>query len=101
MWGDLQSVNYMRSDDYGRTWERADGTPIELPATMKTADVLLSGEGFDPKPGIRNDGTIVEDSKGHPYVLYNSNKPKKPGQSFLASHDGERWRKLPLHAAME
>jgi len=101
MWGDLQSVNYMRSDDYGRTWERADGTPIELPATMKTADVLLSGEGFDPKPGIRNDGTIVVDSKGHPYVLYYRNTPKNPGQSFLARHDGVKWRQLPLQEAME
>jgi hypothetical protein len=101
MWGDVQSVNYMRSTDFGHTWERADGTLIELPATMKTADVLMTGEGFDPKPGIRNDGTIVVDSKGNPYVLYYRNTPEKPGQSFLAMHDGDRWRQLPLQAAME
>ena len=101
MWGDVQSVNYMRSTDFGHTWERANGAAIELPATMKTADVLMTGEGFDPKPGIRNDGTIVVDSKGNPYVLYYRNTPDKPGQSFLAMHDGDRWRQLPLQTAMD
>ena len=100
-WGDIQSVNYMRSDDLGRTWKRADGTPITLPATMETADLLMGGEGFDPKPGIRNDGTIVVDSQGHPYVLYYRNTPEKPGQSYLARHDGDRWQQLPLQSAME
>ena len=101
LWGDIQSVNYMRSTDFGRTWERADGTSIALPATMETTDVLMAGEGFDPKPGIRNDGTIVVDSQGRPYVLYYRNTPDKPGQSYLARHDGNRWQQLPLQAAME
>ena len=101
-WGSIQSVNYMRSHDLGRTWERADGTPIELPATAETMDVLLAGEGLDPKPGIRNTGAIVVDSKGNPYVLYYRNTPEKPGQAFLATTDSAgKWWQLPLQAALD
>jgi hypothetical protein len=101
-WGSVQSVNYMRSRDFGRSWERADGTRIETPATAATMDLLAAGESSDPKPGLRNTGAIVVDSIGRPYVLYYQNTPTKPGQVFLASADREgRWRQLPLQAAMD
>jgi len=101
-WGSIQSVNYMRSRDFGRTWERADGTRIEVPATAETMDVLLAGESMDPKPGIRNTGAIVVDSQGRPYVLYYRNTPEKPGQGFLAKADSAgNWQQLPLQAALD
>ena len=102
-WGSIQSANYMRSRDFGRTWERADGTRIKGTATAKTMDVLIAGESMDPKPGIRNDGAIVVDSEGSPYVLYFRNTPEKPGQIFLATADREtgKWRQLPLQKAMD
>ena len=101
-WGTVQSINYMRTRDFGRSWERADGTPIALPATATSMDVLAAGEGFDPKPGLRNTGAIVVDSRGRPYVLYYRNSPTQPGQVFLVRSDRRgRWRSLPLQAAMD
>ena len=95
-WGSIQSVNYMRSRDFGRSWECADGTLIDLPATAETMDVLLAGESINPKPGIRNTGAIVVDSNGNPFVLYYRNTPEKPGQGFLATADSAgNWRQLP------
>jgi len=66
-------------------------------------DVFIAGESMDPKPGIRNEGAIVVDSEGNPYVLYFRNSPEKPGQIFLATADREtgKWRQLPLQEAMD
>ena len=100
-WGSIQSVNYMRSRDFGRTWERADGTPIAIPAAEETMDVLVAGESMDPKPGIRG-GEVVVDSTGNPYVWYYRTTPEKPGQVFLATADADgKWRQLPMQAAMD
>jgi len=102
LFGTVQSANYMRSTDFGKTWQRADGTPIELPATSKTMDVFAAGESSYPKPGIRNEGAIVVDSRGRPYVLYYHYNTRPPGQVFLVTPDEQgRWQHLPLQAAME
>ena len=101
-WGSIQSANYMRSHDSGRTWERASGAPITMPATSETMDVLIAAESMDPKPNIFNDGAIVVDSRGSPYVLYFLHTPQKPGQVFLVKADPEtgKWRQLPLQEAL-
>ena len=64
----------MRSGDFGKTWRKADGTPIELPATTDTIDLLEEGvrdrDATDkPKAGIRHCGIAV-DSNNRPYVVY-------------------------------
>ena len=101
-WGMIQSANYMRSTDYGKTWQRADGTPIKLPATSETMDVLVRQENFNPCPGIRNLGAIVVDSSGNPYVLYSHYNMKPSGQVFLVTADAKgRWKHLPLQAALD
>ncbi len=101
-WGTVKSVNYMVSRDFGHTWERADGSRIDIPATVSTMDVHAADESFDPKPGLRNTGAIVVDSKNRPYVLYYRNTPSKPGQVFLVTLDHEdRWQHLPLQAALD
>mgnify|MGYP002035765267 CR=1 FL=1 len=101
-WGSIQSANYMRSTDFGKTWQRADGTLIELPATSRTMDVLAAGDSTYPKPGIRNLGAIVVDSSGKPYVLYFHYNTRPPGQVFLVTPDQQgNWQHLPLQAAME
>ena len=101
-WGAIQSANYMRSIDFGRSWQRADGTPIELPATSRTMDALAWGESLYPKPGIRNLGALVVDSTGTPYVLYLRYNMEPPGQAFLATPDQRgAWRHLPLQQAID
>ena len=102
LWGTIQSANYMRSTDFGKSWERADGTPIEMPATSETMDVLAAGESSYPKPEIRNLGAIAVDSKGRPFVLYMRYNMPQPGQVFLVTPDEQgRWEQLPLQSAMD
>ena len=102
LWGTIQSANYMRSTDFGKTWHRADGTAIELPATSKTMDVLAWGESSYPKPGIHNLGALVVDSTGRPYVLYIRYNTDPPGQVFMVTSDKRgQWQHLPLQAAMD
>ena len=101
-WGMIQSANYMRSLDFGKTWQRADGTPIKLPATSETMDVLVRQESFSPCPGIRNVGAIVVDSRGNPYVLYSQHSMKPRGKVFLVTADAKgQWKHLPLQAALD
>ena len=102
LWGTIQSANYMRSTDFGKSWERADGTPIEIPATSETMDVLAAGESSYPKPGIRNPGAITVDSAGRPFVLYMRYNMPQPGQVFLVTpNERGRWRHLPIQAAID
>ena len=101
-WGQIQSANYMRSLDFGKTWQRADGTAIELPATSTTMDILARGDQLYPKPGIRNLGALVVDSTGKPFVLYLQYNTEPPGQAFLASPDDSgNWQQLPLQEAVD
>jgi hypothetical protein len=101
-WGMIQSANYMRSLDFGKTWQKADGSPIKLPATSETMDVFVRQESFNPCPGIWNLGALVVDSKGNPYVLYSHYNMKPRGQVFLVTPDAKgRWQHLPLQAALD
>ena len=103
--GLYQAVGYMRSADAGKSWTRADGSPIKLPATSDTLDLIDSGErardaNDQPKPGIQHMGIGV-DSQDRPYVVYVRHTPK-PGNIQLVSPD-ERggWEKRPLREAVE
>ncbi len=83
-----QAVGYMRSDDFGKTWTKADGTPIELPATTDTIDLIDEGTRArsatdEPKPGIRHCGIAV-DSNNRPYVVFVRHTPD-PGRIFLVT----------------
>jgi hypothetical protein len=95
----------MRSDDFGRTWTKADGTPIELPATTDTIDLIDEGtrdhDATDrPKPGIRHCGLAV-DSSNRPYVVYVRHTPD-PGHIFLVTpDDAGGWGHRPLQEAIE
>ncbi len=93
--GLYQAVGYMRSSDFGRTWQKAHGTPVPLPATSDTLDLLDEAESNNPKPGIEHCGLAV-DSKDRPYVGYVRHTPT-PCRAFLKTPaDAGRWRGLPL-----
>ncbi|MBC8873783.1 MAG: BNR-4 repeat-containing protein [Planctomycetes bacterium] len=100
-----QAVGYMRSDDFGKTWTKADGTPIELPATTDTIDLIDEGtrsrDATDkPKPGIQHCGLVVA-SKNRPCVFYVRHTPS-PGRIFLKTPDGKGgWTERPLREAIE
>ncbi len=96
--GLYQAVGYMRSFDFGLTWQKDDGTPVPLPATSDTLDLLEEGESNNPKPGIEHCGLAV-DSKDRPYVGYVRHTPT-PCRAFLKTSDAGRWRGLPLSEAV-
>ena len=100
-----QAVGYMRSDDFGKTWTKADGTPIELPGTTDTIDLIDEGirkpkANDKPKPGIRHCGIAV-DSQNRPSVVYVRHTPD-PGRIFLVTPDGNGgWKHRPLQKFVE
>jgi hypothetical protein len=100
-----QAVGYMRSDDFGKTWAKADGRPIALPTTTDTIDLIDEGtrarDATDqPKPGIRHCGIAV-DSKNRPLIVYVRHTPD-PGRIFLVTPDSnEGWEHRPLQQAID
>ena len=99
-----QAIGYMRSRDFGKTWTRADGTPIETPATTGTIDLLEEGERAPeatgrPKPGIQHCGIAV-DSRNRPHVVYVRHTPQ-PMRALLKVADSKgNWHERPLDRAI-
>jgi hypothetical protein len=95
-----QAVAYMRSPDGGKTWQRADGAPIEIPARPERMD-LFAEHTRPPNdtrrpPLIGSGGGIVVDSAGKPYVFYSSHL-KEPGELILATPDAAgKWQQRSL-----
>ena len=100
-----QAVGYMRSEDFGKTWTKADGSPIELPATTESIDLIDEGirdaDATDkPKPGIRHCGIAV-DSQNRPHVVYVRHTPEA-GRIFLVTPDDNGgWERRPLQEAIQ
>jgi len=89
-------VRYLRSRDFGRTWERADGGRVELPGTSKTISIIPS-DRTKQEGGFRC-GSIAVDAAGTPHVLY-SESARQPSEAWIATPDKSgQWRKRPLLA---
>jgi hypothetical protein len=101
-WGYL--IGYMKSIDFGKTWQRADTTPIELPATKHTLDKIFA---VDPKQRAAYEnacalrgGSIAVDAENSPYLLYTTLKADGTPvrQSWIAHADGKSgWTKTLLN----
>ena len=103
--GLYQAVGYMRSVDAGKTWTKADGTSITLPATTDTLDLIESGERArdthdKPKPGIQHMGIAV-DSQDRPYIVYVRHTPRPGGIEMVTPDDRGGWTKRPLRQAID
>ena len=90
--GAHQAICYMRSPDGGHTWEKSDGTPVQLPARPEQMDTIARHQGPGrkdlPPPVILAQGSLVVDGRGTPHVLYVSHQ-EKPGQVLVAIPDGK------------
>ena len=100
-----QAVGYMRSGDFGKTWTKADGTPIVLPATTESIDLIDEGirdadATEKPKPGIRTCGIAV-DSQNRPYVVYVRHTPDPMQSHLVVADESGTWQRRPLHQAIE
>ena len=79
-------VGYLRSPDAGKTWQREDGTPVELPATAKTVTAIA--DGSEPGGEGLRCGSIAVDPDGTPQVLFSSTSTEAAVPAWIASPDG-------------
>jgi len=91
------TIGYLRSADKGVTWTRHDGTPVALPATAATVDVIKQfREG--PGAGLRAAGLAVAPD-GRPVVLC-SNQDVHPNEAWLATPGEDGWEERSLRPAL-
>ena len=80
--GLFTTIGYLVSPDGGSTWQRTDGTRIDLPATSATVDVVARGDAANQR--VLTTGGLVADAAGRPQVLY-SMIGETHARTFLAS----------------
>jgi len=69
---------YAKSRDGGKTYEKADGSPVpKLPLTSQSADLLLTAEPGD----LSTDLSVGADRDGNPIIFYEKGNP---GEGFMA-----------------
>ena len=95
-YGRLQTVGFMKSTDYGRTWMKSDDTPVLLPASATSLEILAEG-GLDYKRVLRAGGMAV-DAGNRPHLVY-SLQENGAGSSFLAFPEAQpgAWRQIRLN----
>lgn len=84
-----QHLSYAKSPDL-RTWLRSDGSPLSLPITFATGEVI------DPVPmngGIINGNHKVGfDAEGRVTIAYHKFDDAGNTQLFIARREGRRWK---------
>jgi hypothetical protein len=76
------AVGYLRSDDQGQSWQRSDGTPVGLPATPETIDVV-AGARTPEGPADYRPGNVAVDSDGVPWLIY-CRMDRQPFETWIA-----------------
>ncbi len=100
--GRHQTVGYLVSGDSGRSWRRADGREVALPATAETVDVLASLGARKPQVEAQSlrCGAVAVDADGAPHVLY-SEADARGARLVLARPDARgRWSRRSLMPAV-
>jgi len=100
-----QAVCYLQSADAGRTWRKANGEAIQLPARPESLDILAQSrkERHEklPPPSILAQGSIVVDPQGAPHVMYISHL-EEPGRILHCTPNEKGvWKQSPVTAAQE
>lgn len=94
-YGRLQTVAYMKSEDFGRTWKRSDGSVIDKPITVGSIETIARG-GVDLNKSLRA-GCLAVSPKGKPHLIY-STVVKQKGEAWLAVADGKgKWERIRLN----
>jgi hypothetical protein len=93
-YGRIQTVGYMKSSNFGQTWQRSDRSSIHLPASAEQLDQVATG-GVEVGRILRA-GAIGLNKGGIPYLIYSEQMHEK-GRSFLATPSPEGlWHKKEL-----
>lgn len=86
-------VSYARSPDL-RGWERSDGTPLDLPITLETGEIV---DPADPGDGVRNDVlTLSVLPDGRPVLSYQRHDADGNTQVYDAFPDRGEWRRVQI-----
>ena len=88
-------AGYLRSDDGGDTWRKADGTLVPIPCKRDQVDLLEHDAGLDCRVG-----GLTLDAAGNPYLLVNHGRLHDK-QPWLWHHDGAVWRHTDLGPAIQ
>ncbi len=101
--GSSHAIGYMKSTDFGKTWTKSDGSPIALPGTEDTLDIVESvppslWSEYTSGATLRA-GCLAVDPEGIPHLLYNTMTDHEfPRQSWIATPNGDgTWNKTGLN----
>ncbi len=89
------NLYYVETDDMGRTWRAADGTPIETPMTDRHCAALV--RDFEAEGRLVYMKDINFDQEGRPVILVVTSGNYKPGPESgpriwtIAHWMGDRW----------
>lgn len=99
--GTHQSIVYMKSNDRGQTWTKADGTALPEKIDPTAPDVLaeidVGPRGPAQTPRLRNGGIVV-DSQNRPFIYFTESEAGL-GRPRLVTLEQGRWIDLPLAEA--
>ncbi|MBG85877.1 MAG: hypothetical protein CMO80_03125 [Verrucomicrobiales bacterium] len=93
-YGRFNTVAYMKSEDFGKTWRRANGDLIEGSITAEKMDVIdRGGENFNRTLRV---GCIAADKNNQPWILYSA-VAKNRGNARLTRADPKgQWNATEL-----
>ncbi|MHC4441801.1 MAG: BNR-4 repeat-containing protein [Planctomycetota bacterium] len=92
------TVGYLRSRNFGRTWENSAGEPVELPATPETV-TNISKLRDRTKANLRC-GSLAVDHRGRPHVVYSSCAGRRPEAWLAWPDDSGCWQQRSLLGAI-
>ncbi|MHC4405861.1 MAG: BNR-4 repeat-containing protein [Planctomycetota bacterium] len=89
------AIGYLCSRDGGQKWERSDGTPVRLPATPATVEIVDGTRKLTGPENLRP-GNIAVDPDGNPWIVY-SRLDRQPFETWLARPKaGGGWEKKSI-----
>ena len=71
------NIYYLQTTDFGKTWTKVDGTPVQIPVTDTDCSVLIR-EYFSKNENVYIKD-VAFDENGYPMALYVSGKGHEPG----------------------
>jgi len=89
------NIYYVQTTDFGKTWTRADGTPVNLPVVDKDDPCKIIDYEHNGQNCYIKD--VNFDADGNPIILYLTSYGSKPGPEFgprewfTAHWTGKKW----------
>jgi hypothetical protein len=92
------TIGYLKSEDFGVTWTRSDGTAVSLPATAKTVEVVNQNLD-DENAGLRGGGLVVLPD-GRPCVICSDYRTEIPSAWLAIPNADGTWNHDLLRSSL-